>query len=322
MKAVISSGFAVLFLLLQAALPAFAADVWPSRPIRLLVPFAPGGSTDITARVLAEGLRGVLGTTVVVDNRSGASGSIAGETVARATPDGHTILISSTTLLVNMFIQKSPSYDYVKDLAPVTQVHWSTNVLVVGPSVPASTLTDFIAHVKSGARVTYGTAGHGSSQHLAGALFSNMVKGNMVQVPYKGGAPAMVGLLGGEIHAIFAPLIESMPHIRSGLIRPLGVCGKKRSPLVPGVPHIGEFLPGYETTSWGGILAPARTPEKIVNRLHQAILKVMDQASVKAHLAEADKEPVGSTPAEFRRFIASEAERIRVQVKIAGAGSN
>jgi tripartite-type tricarboxylate transporter receptor subunit TctC len=316
------SRLAVLLLLLHAALPALAADAWPSRPIRLLVPFAPGGSTDITARVLAEGLRGVLGQTVVVDNRSGASGSIAGETVARAVPDDHTILISSTTLLVNMYLQKDPRYDYVKDLAPVAQVHWSNNVLVVGSGVSAKTLPEFIAHVKSGARMTYGTAGHGSSQHLAGALFNNMVKGNMVQVPYKGGAPAMVGLLGGEVQAIFAPLVEAMPHIKSGLIRALGVCGKKRSALVPTVPHIGEFLPGYETTSWGGILAPARTPDDIVNRLHQAILKVMNQPNVKAHFAEADKEPVGSTPAEFKRFIASEADRIRMQVKVAGTGND
>jgi tripartite-type tricarboxylate transporter receptor subunit TctC len=307
-------------LLLQAALPAFSADAWPSRPIRLLVPFAPGGSTDITARVLAEGLRGILGQTVVVDNRSGASGSIAGETVARAAPDGYTILISSTTLLVNMYIQKSPRYDYVKDLAPVSQVHWSTNALVVGPGIPAATLADFIAHVRKGTRVTYGTAGHGSSQHLAGALFNSMVKGNMQQIPYKGGAPAMVGLLGGEVQAIFAPLIESMPHIKSGAIRALGVCGKKRSALLPNVPHIGEFLPGYETTSWGGILAPAGTPDAILSRLHQSILKVMNQPHVKAHFAEADKEPVGSTPAEFRQFIAGEAERIRMQVKIAGTG--
>ncbi|HKA41129.1 MAG TPA: tripartite tricarboxylate transporter substrate binding protein [Burkholderiales bacterium] len=319
MQPLILSALAVLFLLLQVALPAFAADAWPTRPIRLLVPFAPGGSTDITARVLAEGLRGVLGQTVVVDNRSGASGNIAGETAAKAIPDGYTFLISSTTLLVNMYIQKNPRYDYVKELAPVTQTNWSTNVLVVNPSVPAATLPEFIAHVKGGARVTYGTAGHGSSQHLAGALFNNMVKGNMLQVPYKGGAPAMVALLGGEVQSIFAPLIESLPHIKTGLIKPLGVCGKKRSALLPNTPHIGEFLPGYETTSWTGILAPARTPPDIVNRMQQAIVKVMNQPSVKTHFAEADKEQVGSTPAEFRQFIASEADRIRMQVKIAGA---
>src|SRR5262249_31198802 len=161
MQPLILSALAVLFLLLQVALPAFAADAWPTRPIRLLVPFAPGGSTDITARVLAEGLRGVLGQTVVVDNRSGASGNIAGETAAKAIPDGYTFLISSTTLLVNMYIQKNPRYDYVKELAPVTQTNWSTNVLVVNPSVPAATLPEFIAHVKGGARVTYGRPGTG-----------------------------------------------------------------------------------------------------------------------------------------------------------------
>ncbi len=201
----------------------------------------------------------------------------------------------------------------------VSQTHFSTNVLVVGPNLPLANLAQFIAHVKSGQPVNYGTAGLGSSQHLAAALFNSMVGGKMVHIPYKGGAPATIALLGGEIQAIFAPLIEVLPHIRSGAIKALGVCGKKRSPLVPEAPMISELLPGYEMTSWNGILAPAKTPADIVNRMSGAIVKVLNQPSVKAHFAEADKEQVGSSPAEFKRFIATEVERLRMQVRISGA---
>ena len=299
---------------------AFSADTWPSRPIKFVVPFSPGGSTDITARVLADGLRPLLGQPVLIDNRPGASGNIAGDAVAKSTPDGYTFLVSSATLVVNMSLYKNLPYDFVQDLAPVSQTHFSTNVLVVNPNVPVANLAEFIAYVKSGQnKVNYGTAGHGSSQHLAAALFNNMVTGNMVHVTYKGGAPATTALLGGEVQTIFAPLIEVLPHIRAGTIKALGVCGSKRSSLVPGVPMISEFLPGYEMTSWNGILAPAKTPADIVNKLSEAIVKVLNQPSVKAHFAEADKEPVGSSPAEFKQFIASEVERLRMQVRISGA---
>ena len=308
-----------VLLLVQAALPVFAADTWPSKPIRLVVPFSPGGSTDITARVLADGLRPLLGQSMVIDNRAGAAGNIAGETVARAAPDGYTFLMASATLVVNMTLYKNLRYDFVRDLAPVTQTNFSTAVLVVSPSLPVANLAEFIALVKSGAKVTYGTAGYGSSQHLGAALFDNMVSGNMVHVPYKGGAPATVALLGGEIQAIFAPLIEVLPHIRSGAIKALGVCGKKRSPLIPSVPMISDLLPGYEMTSWTGILAPAQTPSDIVNRMSKAIVEVLNQPNVKAHFAEADKERVGSSPAEFKQFIATEVERLRMQVRISGA---
>lgn len=319
MLRILTAAIGGVLLLAQAAFPVFAADAWPSRPIKLVVPFSPGGSTDITARVLAEGLRPVLGQTVLVENRPGASGNIAGDAVAKSAPDGYTFLVSSATLVVNISLYKNLPYDYVQDLAPVSQTHFSTNVLVVNPNLPVANLAEFITHVKSGKPVNYGTAGLGSSQHLAAALFNNMVAGNMVHVAYKGGAPATTALLGGEIQAIFAPLIEVLPHIRAGTIKALGVCGKKRSPLVPDVPMISEFLPGYEMTSWNGILAPAKTPADIVNKMSEAIVKVLNQPSVKAHFAEADKEQVGSSPAEFKQFIATEVERLRMQVRISGA---
>jgi tripartite-type tricarboxylate transporter receptor subunit TctC len=298
----------------------FAADAWPTRPIRMVVPFSPGGSTDITARVIAEGLRPLLGQTALVDNRPGAGGNIAAELVARAAPDGYTYLVSGATMAANMSLYRNLRYDFMRDFSHVAQTFSSSNVLVVHPSLPVASLADFIAHVKSGQHaVNYGSGGHGTSQHLGAALFNHMVGGKMVHVAYKGGAPAAVALLAGEIHVIFAPIIEALPHIRSGAFKALAVGGRKRSPLLPGVPPISDLVPGYETSSWGGISAPANTPPAIVNRLSAALAKVLTQPAVKTHLLEADKEPVGSTPAEFRQFILAEIERLKLQVKISGA---
>ena len=295
------------------------AQAWPSRPIRMVVPFAPGGSTDLTARVMAENLRPVLGQTIVIDNRPGAAGTIAGDIVAKAPPNGYTFLVASATLLANQSLYKNLPYNFITDLAPVIETHSSTNVLIVNPKVPVTTLADFIALVKSGKnKVNYGTAGLGSSQHLAGALFNNMVSGHMVPVPYKGGAPAVTDLMAGAIEAVFAPLIEALPFIKTGAVKPLAVCGPKRSPLLPNVPPISDSLPGYQSTSWGGIMAPAKTPADIVNRMNEALLKVLSQPNVRTHFVESDKEIVGSSPAEFRKFIAAEAERLREQVRISG----
>jgi tripartite-type tricarboxylate transporter receptor subunit TctC len=306
-------------LLVMAALPVFAAENWPSKSIRLIVPFPAGGSTDITARVLAEGLRPLLGQPFVIDNRAGAGGNIAAEVAAKSTPDGYTFLVSGATLATNVSLYKNLRYDFVQDFAHVSQVFSSANVLVVSPSLPVANLADFITLVKSGQKVNYGSGGHGTSQHLAAALFNNMVGGSMTHVPYKGGAPATIALLGGEVQLIFAPVIEVIAHIKSGAVKPLGASGSKRSAMVPDVPLIGDLVPGYVSTSWGGIAAPARTPSDIVNRMSEAIVKVLTQPSVRASLAEGDKEPVGSSPTEFKKFIAVEVERLRMQVKVSGA---
>ena len=308
-----------VLLLAQAASPAFA-QAWPSKSIRMVVPFVAGGSTDLTARVLAENLRPVLGQTLVIDNRPGAAGTIAGDTVAKAAPNGYTFLVASATLLANQSLYKNLPYDFIADLTPVVQTHSSTNVLVVNAKVPVKNAPEFIAYVKSGKyRVNYGTAGHGSSQHLAGALFNHMVGGNMVMVPYKGGAPAVTDLVAGAIESVFAPLIEALPFIKSGAIKPLAVCGLKRSPLLPDVPPMADFIPGYQSTSRGGIMEPAKTPTDLVNKMNAAVVKVLNQPNVRAHFAEGDKEPVGSSPAEFKQFIAAEAVRLRKQVEISGA---
>ncbi len=261
----------------------------------------------------------MLGQTVLIDNRPGAAGTIAGDIVAKAVPNGYTFLVASATLLANQSIYKNLPYDFIADFAPVTQTHSSTNVLVVNPKLPVNNLPEFIAMVKSGKSLNYGTAGHGSSQHLAGALFNHMVGGSMVQVPYKGGAPAVTDLVAGAIESVFAPLIEALPFIKSGQIKALAVCGVKRSPLLPNVAPIADLLPGYQSTSWGGIMAPAKTPPDIINKMHQAMVKVLNQPNVRTHFAEGDKEIVGSSPAEFRKFIATDGERLRTQVKISGA---
>ena len=319
MLRILTIAIACVLLVAQTTSLALAQN-WPAGPIRLVVPFSAGGSTDITARVLAENLRPLLGQTIVIDNRPGAAGTIAGDIVAKATPNGYTILVASATLVANMSLYKNLPFNFVTDLAPVSQTYNSTNVLVVGPKVPVNNLAEFIAYVKSGKNtVNYGSAGYGSSQHLAAALFNHMVAGNMVHVPYKGGAPAVIDLVGGSIQTIFAPLIEALPHVNAGTIKALGVCGVKRSPLVPAAPVISELLPGYQSTSWSGIFVPAKTPAAIVNKLNEAILKVLSQANVRAHFAEGDKEPVGNSPAEFKQFIATEVDRLRTQVKISGA---
>lgn len=319
MRSILMTGLGGALCAVQIA-SAAQAQTWPSSPIRLVVPFAAGGSTDITARVIAENLRPILGQTIIIDNRPGAAGSIAADIVAKATPNGYTILVASATLVANMSLYKNLPYNFLTDLAPVSQTYNSNNVLVVNTKVPVNNLAEFIAYVKSGKNtVNYGSAGHGSSQHLAAALFNHMVGGNMVHVPYKGGAPAMIDLVGGSIQTIFSPLIESLPHINAGAIKALGVCGLKRSPLLPQVPPISELLPGYQSGSWSGIFAPAKTPAEVINKLNTAIVKVVNQPNVRAHFAEGDKEPVGNSPAEFKKFIAVDAERLKMQVKISGA---
>ena len=314
MKAI---GFA---LLLTQMVPHAFADTWPTRPIRLVVPYAPGGSSDVTARVIAENLRPLLGQTVVVDNRPGAGGNIGAEAVAKAAPDGYTLLMATSTHVTNMSLYRNLPHDFVQDFAPVSQITFIPNVLVVGTSVPVNNLAEFIAYVKSGKyQVNYGTAGSGSSQHLSSALFNSMIAGDMVHVPYKGGAPATADLLAGQIQVLFAPLVEVLPHIKGGKVKALGITTKKRSPLLPEVPTIGEALPGYEIALWNAIMVPAKTPADIVNKLNEAIVKVLSLPEVKARLAEQGSEPVGNSPAEFKQFIAGEVGKWKELVRISGA---
>lgn len=297
-----------------------ANAAWPERAITMIVPFAAGGSTDATARMVAEKLGTELGTQVVVENRPGAGSNIGAAAAARSTPDGYTLLLASSTIATNATLYKNPGFDLRKDLIPVSQIALIPNVLVVNNDVPAKDLKSFVAHVKNDKNhVYYGSAGSGSSQHLSGALFNTMVNGTMTHVPYKGGAPANMDLLAGQIQAVFSPLSEVLPHIDAGKLRALGVTTKDRSTRLPDVPAIGEELPGFEIALWNAIFVPTGTPQEIVDKLGSAVGKVTEDPDFRKTLAEQGIVPVGSTPAEFKTYLASEIEKWGKLVEISGA---
>ncbi|MES2185733.1 MAG: tripartite tricarboxylate transporter substrate binding protein [Pseudomonadota bacterium] len=310
---------AALAALFVAAGPARAAE-WPERTITLVVPLAPGGSTDTTARLLAEKLRAELGQTVIVDNRAGAGGNIGAAYVAKSEPDGYNLLFTTSTIATNVTLFKSLPFDLLKDFAPVSQVALIPNVLMVNQDFPAKTLAEFTDYVRQNKdTVNYGSAGNGTSQHLSGALFNSMAHGAMVHVPYKGGAPANADLLAGQIQAVFSPLVEVLPYIDSGKLRALGVTTKARSPRLPDVPAVGEVLPGFEVVLWNGVLAPARTPPAVIARLNAAIRKVVQDPGFRKTLAEQGSTPVGNSPAEFKQQLAGEIDKWGKLVKLSGA---
>ena len=297
---------------------AFAQSDWPQKPITLVVPFAPGGSTDITARLVAQKLKAQLGQNVVVDNKPGAGGNTGAQFVVNAPSDGYTLLMATSTLATNMSLFKNLTFDLQKDLVPISQVALIPNVLMVNNDLPANNMVEFIALAKQ-KELFYGSAGNGSSQHLSGALLNSMINGKMTHVPYKGGAPANVDLLSGQIQVVLSPLVEVLPFIDSGKLKPLGVTTKARTARLPNVPAIDEVLPGYEVALWNGILAPAKTPAPIVNQLGAAIKKVMMDPEVQKTLADQGSRAVGSTPGEFKDFIALEVPKWARIVQISGA---
>jgi tripartite-type tricarboxylate transporter receptor subunit TctC len=305
--------------LLAAA--AHAQTAWPTRQIRILVGYAAGGSTDVTARIVGQALSERLGQPVIIENRPGAGGNLAAEAAAKADPDGYTLLMAtSTTFATNPSLYKNLPFDVQTDFAPITLTAFIPNLLVVNPSVPANNVPDFIAYLKANPdRLNFGSAGNGSSQHIAGALFNSLAGVRMIHVPYRGGAPAVNDLLGGQVQVIFAPLIEVLQQVRADKVRALGITTAKRSPLLPDVPPIAETLPGYEVTLWNGLLAPAKTPPEIIDRINRAAVDALRSRDLKTKLAEQGSEPVGNTPAEFKAFIESELVKWRRLVEISGA---
>jgi tripartite-type tricarboxylate transporter receptor subunit TctC len=311
---------ALAFMSSITALAPVHADQFPSKNITLIVPLAPGGSTDSTARQVADKLRNVLGQSVIVDNRAGAGGNIGAAMVAKAPPDGYTLLMATSTHATNPSLYKTLPYDLQKDLTPVVQIAFIPNVLVVRGDFPAKTLEEFIKYVKEAKElITYGSAGNGTSQHLSGSLFNNMAGGKMSHVPYKGGAPANADLLAGQISAVFAPLVEVLSYIETGRFKALGVTTKTRSPRLPNVPAIDEYLPGYEVVLWNGLFAPANTPPEIVNKLNAAVKKVLQEPDVEKGFAAQGTRLVGNSPAEFKQFVGTEVEKWARLVKISGA---
>jgi tripartite-type tricarboxylate transporter receptor subunit TctC len=294
-----------------AASAAFAQGAFPSRQVTMIVGFAPGGGTDTAARIIAKKLSESMGQAVVVDNRPGAGGNIAQELGAKAAPDGHTILLASPgplTVAPHM-IAKLP-YDAQKDFAPITMAVSFPNVLVVNASVPAKTLAEFIAMANaSPGKVTFGSSGIGGIGHLAGELLKMVAKTNIVHVPYKGGAPAMTDLLGGQIHSIFATPITAGPHIKNGKIRALATTGATRGGGMPEVPTVAESgYPGYEAVNWYCYVVPAKTPKEVQSRWHRELTAVLNNADIRSQLAAHGMDAVPGTPEALQKYIEREYE--------------
>ena len=312
-------------LIAAALLPALAvhAQRYPDKPVRFIAPYAPGGSTDVLTRALAQKLTDSLGQTVVPDNRPGAGGNLGAEIAAKAPPDGYTILlapVSPMAINVSLYGKKLP-FNPEKDFAPITLVAKVPLVIVVNVNSPAKTLQEFIALARSRpGRMTYGSSGNGSSNHLTGAMLMSVAKLDMIHVPYKGGAPGMVALLGGEVDMMVAQIPSSRQLHLAGKVRALAVSGAKRSSALPDVPTIMESgLPGFEATSWYCVVAPAGTPKPIVDRLNAEIVKALNTPDMRQKLADDGAEVESSTPAELARFVHAEIAKWAKAVKDSNA---
>jgi len=306
-----------------AVVPAGAfAQAFPNKPITIIVPFAAGGTTDILARVIGQGLSAELGQSVVVDNRAGAGGNIGGQMAARAPADGYTLFMGTVgTHAINAALYKKMPFDPVKDFAPLTRVANVPNLLVANPNQPYKSVQELIAYAKANpGKVNFGSSGSGSSIHLSGELFKSLAKVDMQHVPYKGSAPAVTDLLGNQIGIMFDNMPSAIQHVRSGKLRPIAVTTAKRSPELPDVPTIAEAgVPGYEATSWFGMFAPAGTPAPIVAQLNKALVKVLSQPETKKKMADQGAEPVSETPEQFAAFIQAESAKWGKVVKESGA---
>lgn len=307
---------------LLAAVPAAAQAAYPSKTITIIVPFAAGGTTDILARIVAQGLTAELGQTVIVDNRAGAGGNIGGQAAARATADGYTLFMGTVgTHAINASLYKKMPFDPIKDFAPLTRVANVPNLLVANPKQPFKTVKELIAYAKANpGKLNFASSGNGSSIHLSGELFKSMTKIDMQHVPYKGSAPAMTDLLGNQVGIMFDNMPSAIQHVRSGKLRALAVTTAKRSPELPDVPTIAEAgVPGYEATSWFGMFAPAATPPAIITTLNNAIVKVLAKPEVKKQINDQGAEVYSETPAHFADFIQKESAKWSKVVKDSGA---
>ncbi len=298
-----------------------AAQPYPAKPIRIIVPFTPGGSTDIVARVVGQKLGEALGAQVIIDNRPGAGGTIGAELAAKAAPDGYTLLMGHIgTLAVNPALYLKLPYDPVRDFAPISLTAVVPNLLVVHPSLPVKSVRELIALSRSRpGQLNYGSSGPGGTPYLAVEYLKMMAKLNIVQIPYKGAAPMIVDLMGGHLALTITGIPPLLPHVKSGRLRALAVATSQRLPLLPELPTIAEAaLPGYEATSWYGLLAPAATPQNIIARLNAETVKAVRSPDVAARLAGEGAQPTAGTPEEFGAFIKSEIARWGKVIKAAG----
>ncbi len=308
---------AVLALSALAA-PAAAQD-FPARPVRIVVPFPPGGPTDIIARLLLPEIGLAVRHGAVIENRGGGGGNIGTEAVARAAPDGHTILITASTHAINPGVLPSIPYDPVRDFAPITLLASGPFVLVVPSSMPVHSLADLLALARrEPGRLNYASASNGSGNHLAMEMLKQATGTDMVHVPFAGAAPATTALLGGQVQAMFNNMLSAVPHLREGRLRALAVSGLSRSPVLPDVPAVAETIPGFDATTWYGALAPAGTPAPVVERLRAVLAGAVRGSAVKEQLLAQGVEAAPSTPAEFTRFIEAELRKWRDAARAAG----
>jgi tripartite-type tricarboxylate transporter receptor subunit TctC len=294
------------------------SDTYPSKPIRMIIPFAPGGTTDIVGRVVAERLGKELGQTVVVENRAGGGGSIGASATGKADPDGYTIGIATvSTHAVNVACNPKMAFDPLKDTLPITNVARTPNVLTVNLNFPAQDYKQFIAHVKSNpGKLSYASSGVCSIHHMIGEAFKAATGAQITHVPYRGSGPAMVDLLGGQVDMMFDNLPSSITYIKAGKIRPIAVAWYKRLESMPTVPTFAELgIKQVNDPAWYGLVAPAKTPAAIIQKLHDATVKVLQDPEVRARLIESTAEPIGNTPAEFQAEIRAELEKMKALVQ-------
>src|SRR5262245_50359820 len=307
-----------------AALPAISrmagAQAYPSRPVRIVVGFPPGGGTDIAARLIGQWLSERLGQQFIIENRPGAGSNLATEAVARASADGYTLLLGSAAHAINATLYDKLNYNFLRDFAPVAGIICVPNVIEVNPSLPPKGVAEFIAYAKANpGKVNYGSGGNGTAQHLSGELFKMMTGVALVHVPYRGDAPALTDLIGGQVHVMFGSMAPSVEHIRAGKLRALAVTTATRSEALPEIPTVSDFVPGYEASAWYGIGAPRNAPAEVIDKLNKEINAALADTKMNMRLADLGGTVLPGSPAEFGKLIADETGKWAKVVKFSGA---
>jgi tripartite-type tricarboxylate transporter receptor subunit TctC len=305
---------------LPAAARIASAENYPARTVRLIVGFAPGGATDIMGRLMGQWLSERLGRTFIVENRAGAGSNVGTEVVVNAAPDGHTLLVATVVNAINATLYEKINFNFVRDIAPVGGIHREPFVMLVNPSLPATTVAEFIAYAKSNrGKLNMASGGVGSGNHLSGELFKMMTGVDLVHVPYRGAGPALIDLLGGQMQILFATMSSSIGYIRDGRLRALAITTATRSPVLPDLPTVAEFVQGYEASFWSGIGAPKNTPADIVDTLNKEMNAGLADPKMKARFADLGSTALPGSPADFGRLMAEETEKMGKVVKFCGA---
>jgi len=306
-----------------AALPVVSRFAWaqayPSRPVRIIVGFAPGGATDIMARLMGQSLSERLRQPFVIENKPGAATNIATEAVVNAAPDGYTLLMVTSVNAINASVYEKLNFNLIRDVVPVASIHREPFVMEANPSVPVKTVAEFIAYAKANpGKLTMASAGIGSGNHISGELFKMMTGVNLVHVPYRGGGPALVDLISGQVQVLFATMSSSIEYVRAGKLRALAVTTATRSSVLPDIPTVAEFVPGYESSFWTGVGAPKNTPAEIVDKLNKEMNATLADPKFKARLADLGGTALSGSPLDFGKFVADETEKWAKVVKFAG----